>query len=157
MAVKPSRKSDEGSEVTFFMTEVAEPGVCVVFGPSSSGVGDGYDDPNAVVSLPTGASGETSVAVGMLLTNVVDIDESKYTRNYHKNEVSLGGAVTILTHGWALTNMIASGETPVSGQDAFYGAGGVWSTTDNGNGRAGVFMTGKDADGYAKVAVKTLV
>lgn len=155
MAVKPSRKYDEGTEITYFMNEVAEPGVCVVFGASSSGDGDGYDDALATVSLP--ASGDSYQAVGMLLTNVVDIDESKYARNEHRNEVAVGGAVTILTHGWAITNMIAEGVDPKSGDPAYYAEDGLWTNVEDSAGRAGTFMTGKDSDGYAKIAVNTLV
>jgi len=155
MALKPARKYDEGTEISYFMNEPAERGIAVVNCPDASGVGAAMDDPNATVCIPD-ASGE-GPAVGMLLNDVVDLDESRCCRNPHRDETTVCGKVTVLTHGWAVTNMIASGVNPSAGDKAYYVAGGLWTNQDTGDDSAGYFMSAKDSDGYAKVAVKTLV
>ena len=55
MALKPDRiELPDGSRIKYFMTEVAERGIVVNFDSTS---GEGMDDPNASVVVPTGPSG----------------------------------------------------------------------------------------------------
>jgi hypothetical protein len=62
-----------------------------------------------------------------------------------------GGKVTLLRNGQVTTNMIASAATPTAGADAYVGVSGLLGTT--GGAKVGQFLSGKDADGYAKVSV----
>jgi len=157
MALKPARKYDEGTDISFFMNEVGEKGTAVVFCPGSAGVGAAMDDPNATVCLSDGTAGE--VVVGLLTTDVVDIDESRCCRNWHRDETTVCGKVTVMTHGWAVTNMVDAGVTPAPGEPAYAAANGLWSNVDGGTGNApaGRFMSAPDADGYVKIAVNILV
>ena len=77
--------------------------------------------------------------------------------NQYKDEVQLGGKVTVLTRGWVVTNKVTG--TPSAGDLAYASeTSGEISTVAadaeaSGNLALGRFMSAKDADGYAKVYV----
>jgi hypothetical protein len=150
MALKPDRKYNDGTDISFFMNETAERGIIVTHDTTTTGLGAAMDDANAVVQVPTGTG--DGVAAGLLLNDVVNLDLTRQHINWHQDEVQLGGKVTVLQHGWVTTNQIASGVTPKAGDPAYFTANGK-VTTSSGSAQVGKFLSGKDSDGYAKVEV----
>lgn len=147
MALKPDR-IEAYTDVSFFMNDVTERGLVVVHSTSGSGVS--MDDPNALVAVPTAATG--NVPAGLLLNDVVNLDLTRQHINWHKDEVQRGGKVCLLRQGQVTTNMVASGVTPSAGSAAYYDAVGKL-TTATGSVQVGRFLGGLDADGYAKVDI----
>ena len=153
MALKPDRIELQ-TDVSFFMTGVVDRGGVASISTGGSGVA--MDDANAVVSYAAAASG--SKPVGVLLNDVVDLDLTRQHINWHKDEVQTGGKVTLLQVGQVTTSNVLG--SPNAGDPAYVGASGNFSATapsDNGAEdsayRVGRFLSGKDSDGYAKVAV----
>ena len=137
------------TDISFFMTTEAERGGVVSAVTSGSGVS--MDDANAVVAYAAAASG--SNPVGVLLNEVVDLDRTRQHINWHKDEVQVGGKVTVLRNGQVTTNMLVSGIVPTVGTPAYVGASGLIGTSSTNAVQIGSFLSGKDADGYAKVSV----
>jgi hypothetical protein len=146
MALKPDR-IELLTDISFFMNTTAERGgvACVVTG----GSGVSMDDANAVVSYASAVSG--SKPVGVLLNDVVNIDLTRQHINWHKDEVQLGGKVTLLRQGQVSTNKVTG--SPSAGVDAYVGASGLIGTTSTNSVKIGQFLSAVDADGYAKVSV----
>jgi len=166
MALKPDRKYHIGTDISYFMNETAEKGEVLVF--STGGSGAAMDDANAVVTSPTTPSGK--YLAGVLLTDVVNIDLTRQHINWHKDEVQLGGKVTLLRQGEITTNVIDTGVTPEIGEPAYVGYGAItsggtpqgWASTTpvtDSSSRAaatyqlGTFKSLKDADDYAVIEV----
>ena len=137
------------TDVSFFMNTTATRGGVVSVNVATSGVGVSMDDANAVVAYATVASG--SLPVGILLNDVVNIDLTKQHINWHKDEVQVGGKVTLLRNGQVTTNFLAG--TPAAGAKAYVGASGNISTSSTNAVEIGQFLSATDADGYAKVSV----
>ena len=147
MALKPDR-IELLTDVSFFMNTTATRGgvVSVVTG----GVGVSMDDADAVVSYAAVASG--AKPVGLLLNDVVDLDLTRQHINWHKDEVQVGGKVTLLRQGQVTTNLVAG--SPAAGADAYVANNGVISTTQaSGAVKVGQFLSAVDSNGYAKVSV----
>jgi hypothetical protein len=147
MALKPDRIEDQ-TDISFFMNTTAERGgvVCV----STVGSGVAMDDANAVVQYKAVASG--GKPVGVLLNDVVNLDLTRQHINYHRDEVQIGGKVTILQRGQVTTDLISG--TPTAGDAAYVGASGYLSPTQaTGAVQVGRFLSTVDADGFAKVSV----
>lgn len=147
MALKPDR-IEAYTDISFFMNEVSERGLVVVHSTSGSGVS--MDDPNALVAVPTAATG--NYPAGLLLNDVVNLDLTRQHINWHKDEVQKGGKVCLLRQGQVTTNMVAAAATPAAGAPAYYDATGKL-TTATGSVQVGRFLGGKDADGYVKVDI----
>ncbi len=147
MALKPDRIENQ-TDISFFMNTTAERGgvASVVTG----GVGASMDDADAVVAYAAVASG--AKPVGVLLNDVVNLDLTRQHINWYKDEVQVGGKVTLLRVGQVTTNMVDS-STPKAGDDAYVGVSGLLSTTSTNSVKVGQFLSGKDSDGYAKVSV----
>src|SRR5208283_1619393 len=134
MALKPDRKFVDGTDISYFMTMVAQRGAAVILGTAGGGSGVAMDDPNATVQLPTGTVfglaangiGSGNQVIGILLTDVVNVDLTKYHLNQHQDQVQIGGKVTLLRRGTCTTNMIATGFNPTAGQVAI-----AYDTTGN--------------------------
>ena len=122
------------TDISFFMTTTAERGGVVSAVTSGSGVS--MDDANAVVGYAAVASG--SKPVGVLLNDVVDLDLTRQHINWHRDEIQVGGKVTVLRQGQVTTDKLVSGLIGTSSTNAV---------------QIGSFLSGKDADGYAKVSV----
>ena len=137
------------TDVSFFMNTTATRGGVVSVNVATSGVGVSMDDANAVVAYAAAASG--SLPVGILLNDVVNIDLTKQHINWHKDEVQVGGKVTILRNGQVTTNFLAG--TPSAGAKAYVGANGTIGTSSTNAVEIGQFLSATDADGYAKVSV----
>jgi hypothetical protein len=148
MALKPDRIENQ-TDISFFMNTTAERGgvASVVTG----GVGASMDDADAVVAYAAVASG--AKPVGVLLNDVVNLDLTRQHINWYKDEVQVGGKVTLLRHGQVTTNMLVAGITPSAGVDAYVGVSGLIGTSSTNAVKIGQFLSGKDADGYAKVSV----
>ena len=146
MALKPDR-IEHLTDISYFMNTTAERGgvACFVTG----GVGVAMDDADAVVEYTALASG--NVPAGVLLNDVVNLDLTRQHINWHKDEVQVGGKVTLLRVGQVTTDLITG--TPVAGNGAYVGVSGTISTTSTNAVKIGTFLSGKDADGYAKVSV----
>jgi hypothetical protein len=137
------------TDISFFMTTVAERGGVVSAVTSGSGVS--MDDANAVVAYAAAASG--AKPLGVLLNDVVDLDLTRQHINWHKDEVQVGGKVTLLRVGQVTTDMLVSGIVPTAGTPAYVGADGLIGTSSTNAVQIGTFLSSKDADGYTKVSV----
>lgn len=151
MALKPTRITVPGGDsVAYFMNEVAERGGVVIWDTSVTGLGN-LDDPNAVVSVPTGTNG---VPVGVLMNDVVNLDLTRTHLNAHKDEVQVNGKVTVLKQGTVHTNRLKSGDTPVPGNNAYYTTDGEFTSSVTTSPVVGKFTSTVDADGYVVVDVR---
>ena len=165
MALKADRH-EAVTDISFFMNETAERGVVVVH--STAGSGSAMDDSNALVTVPTTASG--TYPAGMLLNDMVNLDLTRQHLNQHQDEVQKGGKVTLLKEGWVVTNKLEVNSKPTVGAPAYYASSGLLSTTNpaaydastiagasnplgNEDARVGRFLSTEDADGYAKVYI----
>lgn len=147
MALKPDR-IEHLTDISFFMNTTAERGGVVSH--TTGGVGVSMDDADAVVEYAALASG--SLPAGMLLNDVVNYDLTRQHINWHKDEMQVGGKVTVLRIGQVSTNLVDG--SPSAGDPAYVGASGYVSVTSGtGVAKIGTFLSGKDADGYAKLSV----
>jgi len=153
MALKPDR-IELLTDVSFFMNTTATRGGVASISTGGSGVA--MDDANAVVSYAATTSG--CKPVGVLLNDVVNLDLTRQHINWHKDEVQVGGKVSLLQAGTVTTNLVTG--TPSAGAAAYVGASGNFSATAPSDGttedavyQVGRFLSSKDADGYIKVAV----
>jgi len=150
MALKPDRV-EQTTDISFFMNTVAERGGVVSAVTATTGVGVSMDDANAVVAYAAVASGARPL--GILLNDVVNLDLTRQHINWHKDEMQVGGKVTLLRQGQVTTNRLVAGITPSAGVDAYVGASGLIGTDSTNSVKIGQFLSGKDTDGYAKVSV----
>ena len=146
MALKPDR-IELLTDVSFFMNTTAERGG--VASVSTGGSGVSMDDASAVVAYAASASG--AKPVGVLLNDVVNLDLTRQHINWHKDEVQVGGKVTLLRQGQVTTNKVTG--SPAAGADAYVGASGLIGTSSSNAVKVGQFLSAVDADGYAKVSV----
>jgi hypothetical protein len=147
MALKGDRHELD-TEVTYFMNETATRGVIVSV--NTQGSGSAMDSSTAVATVAADPSGQAPL--GVLLNDVVNIDQTRQHINWHKDEVQQGSKVTILTKGFVVTDKISG--TPTAGQVAYLAASGLISGSQaTGAPAVGRFLSTKDADGYAKVSV----
>ena len=149
MALKNDRKVlNNGTDIHWYLNEVAERGIIVTH--ENAGSGAAMDDANATVQIPTGTG--DGVPAGLLMCDMVNIDPTRQHLNEHQDEVQLGGKVTVLTHGWVVTDQIRSGQTPTAGDDAYMFTNGELTVT-GGFYKVGKFLSSLDEDGYAKVEI----
>jgi hypothetical protein len=138
------------TDIAWFMTAVASPGVCACV--SVGGSGAALDQSVAVATVPANSSG--AKPLGALLTEVVSIDTTKQHINFHKDQINVNGKVAIVTKGWVVTDKITG--TPAAGDKAYLASSGTFSPTQISelvNPTVGKFLSKKDEDGYAKVEV----
>jgi len=153
MALKADRHELQ-TDISFFMNEVASRGGIATF--STAGSGAAMDSNKALVTYVASPSGK--IPAGLLLNDMVNIDQTRQHINWHKDEVQKGGKVTMLSIGWVVTDRVYPGVTPAVGEVAYVHHSGYisnavvagHSTTDLAVGR---FISKKDEDGYAKVSV----
>lgn len=148
MALKPDR-IENVTDISFFMNSVAERGGVVSVVTGGSGVS--MDDGAAVVAYAVSPSG--AKPLGVLLNDVVNLDLTRQHINWHKDEMQIGGKVTLLRQGQVTTDMLVPGVTPTAGVDAYVGASGLIGTSSTNSTKVGQFLSSKDSDGYAKVSV----
>lgn len=153
MALKPDRIETQ-TDISFFMTTVVRSERGGVVSVDSSGSGVSMDDGNAVVAYAAAASG--ALPVGVLLNDVVNYDLTRQHINWHKDEVQSGSKVAVLRIGQVTTDVIATGTSAAvtAGAAAYLADGGEISPDQCvGCPKVGQFLSGKDADGYAKVSI----
>lgn len=150
MALKAYRDFVAGT-MDFFMDEVAERGGFVTL--STVGSGEATDQSEALVTYAVNPSGK--LPVGCLMQDMVNKDLSQTHLNQYKDEVQRGSKVNIWTKGVVVTNMIYPAQTPAVNKAAYMSTSGLLTATDGNNPNAtpivGVWLSSKDADGYAKV------
>jgi len=150
MSLRPGRFED-ATDISFFMNVVATRGLIVVH-DGNGGSGEAMDDSAAIVAVPTGQAVSTTKPAGLLLNDVVNIDQTRQHINWHQDEVQLGGKVCLLRRGWVVTDSLSG--TPVAGDTAYYTNAGLLTPTDAGSApKVGRFLSKKDADGFAKVEI----
>ena len=147
MALRPDR-NEVVTDLSFFMNEPAERGLIVV--ASSQGSGAAMDDSSAAVKK---ASAHGDEPVGLLLNDVVNLDLTRQHINYAKDEVQQGGKVAVLRVGTVVTDQISGSIT--LGEEAFFAADGRLTSKTGyaGSTQVGRWLSKKDADGFAKVAI----
>ena len=148
MALKPDRV-EHLTDISFFKNDaVAERGIIVAH--STGGSGAAMDDALAQVADVAATS---DLAAGLLLNDVVNLDLTRQHYNMHKDEVQLGGKVTLLRRGTVVTDQISG--TPVIGEAAHFAADGrlVTSSQSQVSMQVGRWLSVKDADGYAKCEI----
>lgn len=173
MALKPDRTGLE-SYIDFFMNEAtciksstaAERGgiVCI----STVGSGAAMDQSGQLCTYNADARASGVRPLGVLMNDMVNLDLTRQHINWHKDEIQKGGKVTIWPKGWVVTDWIYPGTTPTAGQPAYVAHSGyiansdLCSATDSGpegsgtgtsRRKIGMFLSSKDEDGFAKVAV----
>lgn len=162
MALKGDRYELQ-TDISYFMDEVGNRGGVVVI--STQGSGAALDQSVALCTYAIATSG--SKALGILLNDMVNYDQTRQHINFHKDEVQKGGKVTILRKGWVVTDQIASGITITAGDTAYaqeragaisQGQGRITNVAHATGGVAvspkiGQFLSKADEDGYAKVEV----
>jgi hypothetical protein len=151
MALKSDRKHID-SRIDFFMNETAERGGIV----SISTVGSGAATDQAAQLATYNANPSGAKPLGVLMGDMVNVDLTRQKLNPYKEEVQIGGKVTIWEKCEVVTNRIQPGITVTAGQTAYLHASGYLSNTnhlDHSNNVVGRFMSTKDENGYAKVAV----
>jgi hypothetical protein len=147
MALKGDRYEMD-TDISFFMNETATRGLVVSV--STAGSGAAMDSSVALATVKSNPSGV--YPLGVLLNDMVNIDLTRQHLNQYKDEVQIGGKITILRKGWVTTNAISG--TPSGGQDAYLAGTGLISATQaTGALKVGQFLSSKDADGYAKVSI----
>jgi len=158
MALKGDRYEFETTIDYFCNDDTAERGGVATL--STSGSGAALDQSAALVTYNPTQSGQ--LPIGILLNDVVNIDQTRQHINFHKNEVQRGGKVTLLRKGWIVTNMVDPGDTVSAGSPAYVGPSGLISNKQNTHSNPsstargqliGEFASTVDEDGYYKVSV----
>jgi hypothetical protein len=157
MALKADRYELQTDISFFYNAGTVTRGGVVVHGTAGSGAA--MDQGVNLVEYKA-AVVEGSVPVGILLNDVVNKDLTRTHLNQHKDEVQLGGKVTVLRKGYVVTNNIEG--TPAAGDIAYVHNNGnisngasiaVATLVASGNLAVGRFVSKQDEDGYAKVEV----
>lgn len=153
MALKPDRDYNESSDISQRWSSAgdqapkAKGGIACV---ETQGSGVALGSTVNVVRYAVDPSG--AIPKGILLQDVV-ATPSNGIKNFQSLEVWPGEAVTLVTKGWVVTNMI-TGSAPAVGDVAYVAASGLISKTQATGAKAiGRFETTLDADGYAKVSI----
>lgn len=139
-------------QIDFFMNEVAERGGVVSISTLGSGVA--LDQAQQLATYKASPSG--AKPLGVLLNDMVNIDVTRQKLNPYKDEVLIGGKVTIAPKGEFVTNMIQPGITITAGDKAFLHASGYLSNTnflDHTNNVVGQWQSRKDQNGFAKFSI----
>lgn len=148
MALKPDRE-EFTYDINWYMYEAAEAGGIAVASTYASG---GYPgDSQARVTYAANPSGKRPI--GVLFNSFVVLDESKYHRNFYKEEATVPGKAVLVTRGTVTTNMVIG--TPAGGDLAYVGASGKFTNTQA-TGVApsvGFFKGTADEDGFYSIRI----
>jgi hypothetical protein len=141
----------EQTDPFHILNDVAAPGVVLCYNTAGSGVALGAS--RGVCQLAANPSGLK--VFGGLLQNFVSIDETRYHRNWHKNEQVVGEPADVLRKGWFVTDKVTG--TPTEGNKAYLTSNGVVTPTVSATGGTaatplvGEFGGSKDENGYVKL------
>ena len=133
-------------------------GIVSLTGTAASGAA--MDQAESTVDYVADGSGVEPI--GILINDVVNLDLTRQHINWHKDEVQVGGKVTVWTDCTVVTDRVYPGQTPTPGQLAYVGHSGFIAASDvtsdsefaSTTRLVGRFLTSKDEDGYAKIAIK---
>jgi hypothetical protein len=151
MALKGSRHILYDN-IKCFCNDVAPRGVILAYsGSGASGVN--LDNTSALVTLPGTGSVSGLKAAGLLINDIVNVDQSRYHINFQKDEVQKGGKCHLLKKGNVYTDQVVSGDTPSAGANAYMGPSGKVSTTSTNADQVGRFAGIKDQDGFVELEV----
>lgn len=152
MALKGDRLIVETDTTNICNTVVANKGAVMVY--STPGSGSAMNDINAgYVDLLNSASGK--IPAGASLATMVNIDQTRQHRNYHKDEQVIGEKLPLLVKGWLVTDQVTG--TPTVGATAYLGVSGVLTPTVSATGgtvatpKVGIFKSIVDESGFVKV------
>ena len=158
MALKADRY-EESTDISYFYNAAeATRGGVVCLADNGLASGAALDQGENLVSYLEAAA--TNIPIGILLNDVVDKDLTRQHINQHKDEVQLGGKVTVLTRGWVMTDKITG--TAIAGSGAYADsttAGNISSHMPLGTAQAsgnlciGRWGSRMDDDLYAKLYV----
>lgn len=162
MALKPGRY-ELFDDISYFGNSAMERGGIVSIASSATGVGEAMDSSIMIAEYNTVALVNNSGArpLGILMTDMVNIDQSRQHLNQYKSEAQVGDKVLVLKKGWVVTNWIAPGSASgalIAGAPGYLVSSGLISSDTrlaaSGNPVVGKFLTNKDSDGYAKFQVE---
>lgn len=152
MALKSDRRIVV-DEIKYKCDVAASKGVILAYSGSGSN-NLSPDTSGFLVTLPGTGSQSGIYPAGLLLEDVVSLDETRYSLNRYKLEERVGGKVWLLKKGYVWTNKVKSGDTPTQGAPAYLAPNGeVTTTSGTGVAQVGNFGSRKDADGFALLNV----
>lgn len=156
MALKPDRNISV-DETSYFAYSVSERGGVMCSTTGTQPIGAARDSSRRQVFYVTNPSGRSPV--GLLVHDVVNIDQSRQQLNPYKSEVQIGSKVPLVVRGSVTTNFISNNQASglLCPQPAYLGPSGMLYSSAGfaGSGwpQVGRFMTNVDADGYAEVDI----
>lgn len=157
MALKPDRNYNEadidirhvsGASVT------AEAGQMLV--RSTTGSGSLLQGARPIVTRAANPSGTTPA--GMVMHDIVSIDETRYHRNFHKYEMKQGEPCELAKKGTFTTNNYVG--SPTQGALAYLSSSGAYTPTVHPTGGlvatplVGEFEGAPDEDGYVSIRIE---
>jgi hypothetical protein len=152
MALKGDRVVLE-TDITLTCDYVTDRGVVVVYGKNGSGIALGSSAGDTTVKAnPSGQK-----VAGLLMNDIVNVDETRYHRNFHKDEKLVNERVTLLKKGRVTTNKVVG--TPSVGDTAYLDSSGCLIPTLHATGgivarpKVGQFVSIKDENGYVAVDI----
>ena len=147
--LKPDRMYNfADSEVSFYMGEVASEGILVAY-PTGDVLPPGLDDDAGYAVVPTSVADSI---VGILLNEVENQDLSVTELRSHLNKVQINNKVEIVRRGWFVTDQVDTGVTPQAGDDAYFVAGGLFTTVASSD-KVGKFEGDINSAGFVRVFV----
>lgn len=156
--LKPDRVANIESN-DYFITTTGDAGRVAFQGTGTQAVGNGLDSTNNKIEYVNSIAISGRKAVGIVMNPVVNIDLSRQQLNPYNEEKQVNSKVLVYAVGEVMTNCWGSGQLATSVQvpaTVYAGPSGLLYT-DNFSGSGwptvGKALTGKDADGYAKVRV----
>jgi hypothetical protein len=157
MALKGARY-EAFTDISYFMNEVATRGG--IASVSTVGSGAALDQSAALVTYAANSSGANPR--GMLLNDMVNLDLTRQHLNQHRDEVQVGGKVTLGVKGWWVTDAYVG--TPAKNDYAVLTSSGkvtpltkanydsnAWAKSVNA--LVGKFWGSPDEDGFVKLWV----
>ena len=118
MALKGDRQTvGPMMDISFFTSDtVLERGIFMTLNTAGSGVGMDQSAANVTAAF-TSPSGR--YVIGLLLQDVVNVDQTRQHINWHKTEGQTGGKVTLAKGGTWTTNMTSGTMTSCAGKKAY--------------------------------------
>ena len=153
MALRGDRLIIE-TDITNTLSDVAAPGVVLCYSVAGSGLAIG--DTCGASQLAASPSGLK--VHGILLNNFVSIDQTRYHKNFQKDEMVVGDKATVLRKGWVITNKV-TGTPTGKGDKAYLTTNGQVTPTVSSTGGVvatplvGEFQGLVDENGYVKLEV----
>lgn len=122
MALRPDRVI-EMTDCTHTIAAIASKGVVLCYSTAGSGVALG--DSHGVLQLASSASGLR--VAGILLQDVVNIDETRNHINWNKEEQNINDFIDVATRGWVHTDKYTG--SPTEGNKAYLTSNGTVTPT----------------------------